>query len=197
MRDSSSDVDAMSHAPAHGFALFDTAIGWCAIAWNERGIAGVQLPEADEGATRRRMQRRFPQMIELPPPAHVESVCRGIEALLRGEPDELSTVRLDMDGVPTLHRRVYDITRGIAAGATLTYGDIAQRLGDASLARAVGQALGRNPFAPIVPCHRVLAAGDKAGGFSAHGGLATKLRLLAIEGAALNGAPGLFDRDLA
>ena len=104
---------------------------------------------------------------------------------------------LDMAGVPDFHRRVYELALAIRPGTTLTYGEVARQLGDASLARAVGQALGRNPFAPLVPCHRVLAAGGKAGGFSATGGLAMKLRLLTIEGAPLgaekDGAPGLFD----
>ena len=175
----------------HGFALFDTAVGVCGIAWGPRGIVGAQLPEASEGEARLRMQRRFAYLGQASLPPDVQRARDGVIALLRGEPSELHTVTLDMDDVPLLHRRVYDITRGIRPGATLTYGEIARQLGDASLARAVGQALARNPFAPIVPCHRVLAAGGKSGGFSASGGLAMKLRLLQIEGAPMNGA--LFD----
>ena len=185
----------MADAPAQGFAVFDTAIGACGMAWGPRGIVGVQLPEASEGETRSRMRQRFPGVPEITAPIDVQQACNGIAALLRGEASELHGVTLDMDQVPQFQRRVYEIARSIRPGATLTYGEIAQQLGDASLARAVGQALARNPFAPLVPCHRVLAAGGKAGGFSAKGGLATKLRLLSIEGAQLNGAPGLFDKD--
>jgi len=175
----------------HGFALFDTAIGRCAIAWSERGVLAVQLPEADERHTRARLVRRFPQAREAPPPPAVARALEGIAALLRGERVDLSAVALDLDGVPPFHRRVYEVARTIAPGATRSYGEIAARLGAPRSARAVGQALGRNPFAILVPCHRVLAAGGKPGGFSANGGVATKLRLLAIEGAQNNGAPAL------
>jgi methylated-DNA-[protein]-cysteine S-methyltransferase len=103
-------------------------------------------------------------------------------ALLRGERLDLSFVALDLEAVPEFHRRVYEITRTIQPGATLSYGEIALRLGERDAARAVGQALGRNPFPIVVPCHRVVASGGKTGGFSAPGGAATKLRMLAIEG---------------
>jgi methylated-DNA-[protein]-cysteine S-methyltransferase len=176
-----------------GFALFDTTIGRCAIAWGEHGIVGVQLPEANEGAARARMLRRFAESRESLPPPDAGRAIEGIGALLRGEESDLTAVTLDMAAVPAFHRRVYEVTRMIAPGATLSYGDIATRLGDRGAARAVGQALGRNPFPIIVPCHRVLAAGRKVGGFSANGGIVTKLRLLAIEGAEVNWTPGLFD----
>src|SRR6516165_4293460 len=158
----------------HGFALFDTDIGPCGIAWGARGITGVA-----------------------PPPADVRRVIDGIAALLRGEASDLSAAALDMDGVAEFDRRVYAVARGIAPGATLSYGEIAARLGERGLARDVGQALGRNPFPLIVPCHRVLAAGGKAGGFSANGGVTTKLRLLTIERARTSDAPTLFDGDRA
>jgi methylated-DNA-[protein]-cysteine S-methyltransferase len=99
-----------------------------------------------------------------------------------------------MDGVPPFERRVYEVARTIVPGATLAYGDIAARLGAPGEARAVGQALGHNPFPLVVPCHRVLAAGGKVGGFSANGGIATKLRLLSIEGAQTSSAPPLFEK---
>ena len=118
----------------------------------------------------------------------------GIVGLLRGEASDLSTVALDMTRVPEFHRRVYEVARAIAPGTTLSYGDIAARLGAPGEARAVGHALGRNPFAIVVPCHRVVAAGGKVGGFSANGGVATKLRLLSIERAPADGALPLFDR---
>jgi methylated-DNA-[protein]-cysteine S-methyltransferase len=168
---------------AYRFTLFDTAIGCCGMAWRERGVAGVQLPEAGELKTRARMLRRFPGAQEAPPPPEVQAALDLIVALLRGEASDLSTVALDMEGVPPFHRRVYEVARAIPPGATLSYGEIAARLGEPGMAREVGQALGRNPFALIVPCHRVVAAGGKAGGFSANGGVATKLRLLSIEGA--------------
>ncbi|MDM0051708.1 methylated-DNA--[protein]-cysteine S-methyltransferase [Variovorax sp. J22R115] len=166
-----------------GFALFATAIGACGIAWGPRGIVGVQLPESDEGATRHRMARRFPQLQEIEPPPEVHRATSAICALLDGEPLDLLEIELDLEGVSDFHRHVYAIARRIPPGRTRTYGDIAAELGDKGLARAVGQALGLNPFAPVVPCHRVLAAGGKWGGFSAHGGAASKLRMLAIEGA--------------
>ncbi len=180
---------------AHYFALFDTAIGRCGIAWNERGIAGVQLPEARESQTLARLRRRFPNASEAPPARAVQPAVRGIIALLQGEASDLSQVDLDMEGLPAFHRRVYEAARSVPAGATVSYGEIARRLGAPGSARAVGQALGRNPFALIVPCHRVLAAGGKIGGFSADGGVATKRRLLAIEGAPGTEQRALFEGD--
>ena len=179
--------------PAHGFALFATAVGPTGIAWSDRGVAGVQLPEARESATRARLRRRYPGASEGSPPDHIQPVIDRITELLRGEKRDLSTVALDMEGVPQFHQQVYAVARTIAAGATLAYGDIAARLGDRSAAREVGEAMGRNPFPIIVPCHRVLAAGGKVGGFSAAGGVTTKLRLLEIEGAQPGDAPTLFD----
>ena len=178
---------------ARSFALFDTAIGACGIAWGERGVVGVQLPEASAARTRERMRRRFPDAAEAPPPPAVERAIEGIAALLRGEPADLSAVALDLDGVGEFERRVYEVARTIAPGTTLTYGAIAARLGMPGEARAVGQALGENPFPLVVPCHRVLAAGGKVGGFSANGGIATKMRLLSIEGARTSEEPTLFD----
>jgi methylated-DNA-[protein]-cysteine S-methyltransferase len=173
---------------ASGFTLFDTVIGRCGVAWGERGVAGVQLPEADEQETRARMLQRFPAAGEATPPPEVQHAIDRIMALLRGEASDLSAIALDMDQVPAFHRRVYEAARGIPPGMTLSYGDIAARAGAPGAARAVGQALGRNPFPIVVPCHRVLAAGGKIGGFSAQGGIVTKRRMLAIEGAPLNGA---------
>lgn len=174
------------------FALFDTAIGSCGIAWTEAGIAGVQLPEADAQQTRQRMLQRFPEAQEAAPAGQALAAVEGVAAMLRGQPHDFTSLVLDMHGVPAFHQRVYALACDIAPGQTLTYGEVAARLGEPGAARAVGQALGRNPFAPVVPCHRVLAAGDKPGGFSASGGIRTKLRLLIIEGA-MRGTPGLFD----
>src|SRR5262245_18321418 len=180
---------------ARAFALFDTAIGRCGIAWGARGISGVQLPEASETKTRARLVRRYPHARETPPPADVGRAIDAIASLLRGEPTELSSIALDMHSLPEFDRRVYEAARSIAAGTTLSYGELAVRIGESGLAREVGQALGRNPFPLIVPCHRVLAAGGRSGGFSANGGVATKLRLLTIERARTSDAPTLFDGD--
>jgi methylated-DNA-[protein]-cysteine S-methyltransferase len=167
------------------FTLFETAIGPCAIVWNEKGIRGVQLPERNEVTTRARVMRRFPGARPVSPPPVVERVRDGIVLQLRGDNRDLSTVQLDLDGVADFDRRVYDVARAIPAGATLTYGEVANRVGDHDRARDVGQSLARNPFPIVVPCHRVIAAGGKVGGFSANGGITMKLRLLAIEGALL------------
>lgn len=179
--------------PDLSFTLFDTAIGCCGIVWIARGIAGVQLPEKSAQATRSRVLRRHPTARETTAPADVQRVIDRLGALLRGEPVELSDVGLDSGVVSEFNRRVYDVARAIRPGATLSYGEIAERLGDRTLAREVAQALSENPYPIIVPCHRVLAAGGKMGGFSGPGGVRTKLRLLSIEGARY-GEPELFDR---
>ncbi len=178
-----------------GYCLFDTAIGACAIAWGERGLKGVQLPEGDPARARARMTRRFPDAVEAAPPTEVGEAISAITALVGGEAHDLTSIRLDLDGLATFARDAYAIARGIPPGQTLTYGQIAARLGDPNAARAVGEAMGRNPFPIVVPCHRVLAAGGKLGGFSANGGVVTKLRLLEIEGARLgdNDGPDLFN----
>jgi methylated-DNA-[protein]-cysteine S-methyltransferase len=176
-----------------GFTLFETAIGCCGIVWSERGVVGVDLPGRNEIATRNRLLRRFPTARQAAPSAAAQHAIDGVVALLNGEPRDLSDVAIDLRDVPDFNRRVYAVARTIRAGATLSYGEIAARLGDRNLARDVAQALSQNPCPIIVPCHRVLAAGGKSGGFSAPGGVATKLRLLTIEGAQ-PGGPTLFDR---
>jgi methylated-DNA-[protein]-cysteine S-methyltransferase len=181
----------MGHAS--GFCVFDTAIGWCGMAWGEAGLLGVQLPEGDEAGTRQRMQQRFPRLEESEPPVQAARVIARVQALLAGERDQLLDVELDLSGIPDFQQRVYAVTRAIPPGRTLTYGEVAQRIGEPGAARAVGQALGHNPFAPVVPCHRVLAVHSGGGGFSAEGGVATKLRLLQIEQAQFGPEPGLFD----
>lgn len=183
----------MATAIDRGFALFDTTIGRCGITWSARGIAGVQLPEATEHETRARLRRRFPDARESAPPAVVQRAIGDVVALLRGEPSDLRAVTLDLDGVPPFHRQVYDVARTIAPGTTVSYGEVAARLGMPGAARDVGQALGQNPFAIIVPCHRVVAANGRVGGFSARGGVRTKLRLLSSERAQGHGALPLFE----
>lgn len=176
------------------FALFDSPLGSGGIAWNGRGVVGLQLPEANPAATRRRLAAHYPGAEEGAPTPEAEHAIRVAQAILRGEAVDVSSVVFDFDGLPRpvspFERRVYELALAIPRGSTWTYGEIAARLGDlgalpndVGAARAVGQALGRNPFAPIVPCHRVVAAGGKSGGFSAFGGVETKHRLLALEGA--------------
>lgn len=180
--------------PVLAFRLFDTPIGACAIAWSEDAIVGVLLPADDPAQTGPRMQRHFPHAGEAPAPAWVAAIIGRVQDLLEGRSiDDLADVPLDMRDVPEFNRRVYEVARTIGPGRTLSYGEVASRIGDPGAARAVGQALGNNPFAPIVPCHRVLGAGKRSGGFSAGGGVATKLRMLQIEKAQLGDGPGLFD----
>lgn len=174
------------------YTLFETAIGLCGLAWNERGVIGFQLPEDDAPKTRSRIARRFPGVVEAPPPPAVQRAIADVTALLQGEARDLSAVPLDMDGVSDFDRRVYEVARSIPPGRVLTYGEVASRLGIDN-ARAIGQSLGRNPFAVIVPCHRVVAADGRLGGFSANGGATTKRRLLAIEDARRDESPTLFD----
>ncbi|WP_117208715.1 methylated-DNA--[protein]-cysteine S-methyltransferase [Allorhizocola rhizosphaerae] len=163
------------------FTLFDTALGSCGIAWSDKGIAAVQLPESDVRATRARIAGMLPGAVEAPPPARLRKTIAALADLLDGKEADLSTAVLDMERVSPFHRKVYQATRTIPAGDTLSYGEIAARAGSPGAARAVGQALGRNPFALIVPCHRVVAAGGKLGGFSANGGVVTKAHLLRLE----------------
>jgi methylated-DNA-[protein]-cysteine S-methyltransferase len=179
--------------PEYSFAIFDTALGACGIVWTARGIAGVQIHNGSDSATRARLLRRFSGAQEAVPPAEVQRAIDGIVALLHGAHRDLSDVAIDNEGVPAFNTRVYAIARTIPPGKTMTYGEIAERLGDKLLAREVGTALGQNPCPIIMPCHRVLAASGKTGGFSAPGGVVTKLRLLTIEGAQPNG-PTLIDR---
>jgi methylated-DNA-[protein]-cysteine S-methyltransferase len=167
------------------FALFETVIGRCGIAWHDCGITSVHLPSSGDDETRARLRRRRPRAREDTPSTESRRAIDGIVALMRGVPVDLSDVVLDMEGVAPFHRRVFEVARTVPAGRTCTYGDIAAQLGDPASARAVGEALGRNPFPIIVPCHRVLAASGKLGGFSAPGGIVTKRRLLIIERALL------------
>lgn len=176
-----------------GWCLFHTAIGECGVAWGDGVLTGVQLPEGSAVRTRARMQARFPGVAETEAPPWVQAINGRIRGLLAGQQDDLADVPLDMEGVPPFHHRVYELSRAIPPGKVLTYGEVARQLGEPGASRAVGQALGQNPFAPIVPCHRILAAGGRSGGFSADGGARTKLRMLEIEGAVLGPGPGLFD----
>lgn len=174
-------------AAAQGYATFDTAIGPCGIAWGPNGVVGVQLPEPDGvDGLRSQLNRRFGLAAEAEPSADATAAIEIIVALLRGEDVDLTGIALDMTAVTPFRREVYRAAREIPVGATSSYGELAQRIGSPGAARAIGQAMGNNPFPIVVPCHRVLAAGGKIGGFSADGGTDTKVRMLAIEGAVLD-----------
>jgi methylated-DNA-[protein]-cysteine S-methyltransferase len=154
-----------------GDTAFDTPLGTCAIGWSALGVRTVRLPEVKAAREK--------------PPDAITRVINDIRALLGGTPTDLSYVVLDLAGVPEFDQRVYAAARAVPPGELVTYGELADRLGEPGAARAVGRALGRNPVPIVVPCHRVVAAGGRTGGFSAPGGVSTKLRMLAIEGATL------------
>ena len=166
-----------------GYCIFDTMIGRCGIAWGPAGVIGVQLPEAREIETRRRLYQLYPDAREQRPPPNIEIAIEGIVTLLRGQPSDLSEVALDMSGLHAFNQRVYQLTQEIPRGETRTYGEIATRLGASGAVHSVAQALARNPFVIIVPCHRVLEAGSYADKISPHGGSISKRMLLSIEGA--------------
>jgi methylated-DNA-[protein]-cysteine S-methyltransferase len=176
-----------------GYTIFDTAVGRCGIAWGDLGVAGVQLPEARELETRGRMLRQYPDARELRPPLNVELAIEGIVTLLRGKPSDLSDVTLDMTGIHAFNQRVYAFARAIPRGETRTYGEVAASLRLSGAVHSVAQAIARNPFVIIVPCHRVLEAGSYADKISPNGGVISKRRLLSLEGAGSPSSKTLFD----
>lgn len=163
------------------FTLFDTPIGRCALAWSANGIVRVLLPEANEMATRECLADWLPQASEALPAPKLRDAMTAINGLLGGRRTDLGFIALDMQGISPFHRRVYEAVRRIPPGATLSYGEVARQIDAPRAARAIGQALGRNPFPLVVPCHRVLAANGRLGGFSAYGGVVTKRLLLSLE----------------
>jgi methylated-DNA-[protein]-cysteine S-methyltransferase len=175
------------------YSIFDTGIGRCGIAWGDRGIIGVQLPEAREIDTRRRLFQLYPEARETRAPVDIEIAIEGIAALLRGGTADLSDVPLDMTGIPAFNQRVYAFARSIPRGETRTYGEVAAHLRATGAVYSVAQAIGRNPFMIIVPCHRVLEAGGYADRISPNGGAISKRRLLSIEGAGSASSKTLFD----
>jgi methylated-DNA-[protein]-cysteine S-methyltransferase len=174
------------------YLLFDTALGVCGLAWRGEAVVWASLPEPDPEALRRRLKRRHPAAVEAAPPPSVAAVVDAVRALLAEGTVDLSSVVVDITELDSFEREVLEATRRIPPGRTRTYGQIAQELGQPRAAQAVGAALGRNPIPIIIPCHRVLAAGGRSGGFSAPGGVATKLKLLAIENARVGDEPTLF-----
>ena len=175
------------------YTIFDTAIGRCGIAWGQAGIVGVQLPEAREIETRKRLFQLYPDAREMRPPLNTEAAIEGITALLRGEMGDVSEVALDMAGIHAFDQRVYQIARRIPRGETFTYNEIAVQMGASGAVRSVAQAIARNPFVVIVPCHRVLEAGGYADKISPHGGVISKRRLLSIEGTGSSASKTLLD----
>lgn len=182
------------------FAIVPTALGAFGAVWSEAGIVRTWMHDRTAEATRRQIERAFAHAEEAIPPAHIGAALADVRALLAGESRRV-IADLDMRAIPVFDRRVYELARAIPPGETITYGGIAKALGEEPMrARDVGIALARNPFAPIVPCHRVVAAGRQLGGYSAPGGAATKRWLLELEGAAIVASPqqpeqaGLFDQ---
>jgi methylated-DNA-[protein]-cysteine S-methyltransferase len=176
-----------------GYTVFDTGIGRCGIAWSDSGVIGVQLPETREIETRRRLFQLYPEAREMRPPLHIEIAVEGIVALLRGKASDLAEISLDFTGIPAFNRRVYEFTRSIPRGETRTYGEVAASLRASGALHSVAQAISKNPFMLIVPCHRVLEAGSYADKISPHGGSISKRRLLSIEGTLSPGSKTLFD----
>ena len=176
-----------------GYTIFDTAIGRCGIAWGELGVAGVQLPELREIETRKRLFKLYPDAREMRPPEEIAVAIEGIAATLRGGIGDLAGVALDMSGIPAFNARVYQFVRTIPRGETRTYDEVASALRASGAVYSVAQALGRNPFMIMVPCHRVLEAGHYADRISPNGGSISKRRLLSIEGAQPTTSKTLFD----
>ena len=169
--------------------LFDTKAGPLRLRWNERGITAIEMPELSPRQLRAELLEEKDGA-----PEFVHQAARALKAHLAGASEDLSQLPLDLSVLAPFQRAVYDVVRALPPGRTATYGEIADKLGKPGASRAVGQALGRNPFLVAVPCHRVLAAGGAAGGFSAPGGVITKQRLLALEGVTIAVDHGLsFD----
>ncbi|MCG6203986.1 methylated-DNA--[protein]-cysteine S-methyltransferase [Rhodopseudomonas sp. HC1] len=179
------------------YAIFDTLMGRCGIAWGDDGILAVQLAESREIDTRRRLLRQCPDARESRPTPEAAGAIAGIAAILRGAPADFSDIQLDLGGLPAFDCRVYDAIRAIPRGETATHADLAQRVGSSGALHAVGHAIRRNPFALIVPCHRALQTAGDTSGICANGGVITRRRLLAMEGALAAGGPSLFDVLLA
>jgi methylated-DNA-[protein]-cysteine S-methyltransferase len=180
------------------YCLFDTAIGPCGVAWNERGLTRLQLPESDRSATEKRLSTCAARVSQAAP-AEIDQLIANIQCYMTGHRVDFASVAVDLTDVEPFENLVYAAARAVPWGQTVTYGELARQTGSPGAARAVGQALGRNPVPVIIPCHRVLAKGHRIGGFSASGGRFTKERLLALEGVQVEAGtpllPGLFETD--
>lgn len=170
-------------AGAAHYHIFDTAAGACGIAWTARGVSRFQLPAEDRATACRLLLRRLADAIPAAPPPAVAEAIAGAERYFAGEAVDFSAVPLDLSGADPFFLTVYAAARRLGWGETTTYGALARDLGAGpEAARTVGQAMAQNPVALIIPCHRVLAAHGRIGGFSAPGGAAAKERMLALEG---------------
>lgn len=176
-----------------GYAIFDTAIGRCGIVWSATGVVAVQLPEAREIDTRRRIFQIDPEAREQRPSANAELAIEGIVGLLQGSDPDFSEVSLDAGGVSGFNRRVYEFACSIPLGETRTYHEVAKALGASGAVHSVAQAIAKNPYMLIVPCHRVLEAGNYTDRLSPYGGVISKRRLLALEGAHPVASKTLFE----
>ncbi|SMF39851.1 methylated-DNA-[protein]-cysteine S-methyltransferase [Xaviernesmea oryzae] len=171
---------------AHQYLIFETAGGFCGIAWNDVGITRFQLPTKSADSTERLLLRRLAEAERGTPPAEIREAVEAVKRYFAGEAVDFSRFRLDLEGQDDFFRQIYAAARRIGWGHTTTYGAIAKELGAGpEAARDVGQAMAKNPVALIIPCHRVLAAGGKIGGFSAPGGSTSKVRMLELEGVRL------------
>jgi methylated-DNA-[protein]-cysteine S-methyltransferase len=172
------------------YSIFETAAGFCGIAWNDAGITRFQLPTRTAEATGRLLRRRLPSAEPGEPPPMVREAITAATRYFAGEETDFSRFTLDLDDQSPFFRQIYAAARRVGWGRTTTYGTLAKELGAGpEAARDVGQAMAQNPVALIIPCHRVLAAGGKVGGFSAPGGAATKRRMLKLEGNDVEPAP--------
>jgi len=168
---------------AHYYFIFETAGGFCGIAWNNVGITRFQLPTGSAEATERTLLRRVPGAEPGAPGPDVVKAVAAVKRYFAGEETDFSGFSLDLREQDTFFKQVYSAARRVGWGRTTTYGTLAKELGAApEAARDVGQAMAKNPVALFIPCHRVLAAGGKVGGFSAPGGSAAKIRMLELEG---------------
>ena len=172
----------MAHA-GHYYLIFETAGGHCAIAWNAVDITRFQLPTKTAQAARRLLLRRLPDAVPGTPTPEVADAVAAAKRYFEGEQTDFSRFRLDLSGQDKLSEQIYAAARQVGWGRTTTYGSLAREIGAGpEVARDVGQAMARNPVPLLIPCHRVLAAGGKVGGFSAPGGSAAKARMLELEG---------------
>ncbi|MDI6027107.1 methylated-DNA--[protein]-cysteine S-methyltransferase [Corticibacterium sp. UT-5YL-CI-8] len=175
-----------SPKPIRGYQLFETALGWMGVAWSEKGVSRFQLPDRDKARTAGQLTSRLSNgqlsIAEADVPDWIDRLIQRVKLYAQGDPVEFASIPVDLDGVDAFRLAVYAQTRELSYGQTLSYGELAARAGHKGLAREVGQAMGSNPVPLIIPCHRVLATGNRIGGFSAPGGSASKQRMLSLEG---------------
>jgi methylated-DNA-[protein]-cysteine S-methyltransferase len=181
----------METAASTGHIVFETALGFFGLAWSDAGLTRLCLPQKSREAVERRLLRLdgLPPASEADRPRWVEELIASIRAYAAGETVDFSAVPVDLAGVDDFRRAIYETARKLAFGDTTTYGELAKRAGHAGLARETGAALGANPVPLVIPCHRILAAGGRIGGFSAPGGSAAKERMLGLEGVRVGPPP--------